>query len=142
VDFAAVRALAPTALAIALLSFMEAISVAKSIAGRDTRLDADGRRPRVEADRELTGLGAANLLGGLFGGYPIAGGFSRTAVNVQAGARTGMAGIVTALVVMLTLVALTPLFHDLPKAVLAAIIMTAVFGLIDVGMVRALWKCD
>lgn len=142
VDFAAVRALAPTALAIALLSFMEAISVAKSVAGRDTRLDADGRRPRVEADRELTGLGAANLLGGLFGGYPIAGGFSRTAVNAQAGARTGLAGIVTALVVMLTLVALTPLFHDLPKAVLAAIIMTAVFGLIDVGMVRALWKCD
>ncbi|NJN88513.1 MAG: hypothetical protein HC881_22275 [Leptolyngbyaceae cyanobacterium SL_7_1] len=52
------------------------------------------------------------------------------------------AGIVTALVVMLTLVALTPLFHDLPKAVLAAIIMTAVFGLIDVGIVRSLWRCD
>src|SRR5690606_18526615 len=106
------------------------------------KLDASGRKPRIEANRELIGLGAANVFGSLVRGFPIAGGFSRTAVNAQAGARTQLAGIITALVVVLTLLLLTPLFHYLPKAVLAAIIMTAVFGLIDVKMVERLWKIE
>jgi SulP family sulfate permease len=140
-ELAALRELAPTALAIAVVAFMEAISVAKSLASKAPP-DAHGRKPRIDANREFIGLGAANLSGSLFGGYPVAGGFSRTAVNAQAGARTGLAGIVTAAVVMLTLVALTPLLHDLPNAVLAAIIITAVAGLVDVEMVRKLWKIE
>jgi len=131
-DLAAARALLPTAVAIAFVSFMEAIAVAKAVAGRT----------KVAPNRELIGLGAANLVAGLVRGYPIAGGLSRTAVNAQAGARTGLAGIVTGALVVLTLVLLTPLFHYLPKAVLAAIIMTAVFGLVDFAMVRRLWKVE
>ncbi len=141
-EWSAVEGLAGSALAIAFLSFMEAISVAKAVASKDTRREAGGGRPRVEANRELVGLGMANLLGSFVRGYPIAGGFSRTAVNMQAGARTGLAGIVTALVVILTLLLLTPLFFYLPKAVLAAIIMSAVFGLIDVAMVKRLWTIE
>jgi sulfate permease, SulP family len=140
-ELAAVRELAPTALTIAFVALMEAVSVAKVIAAT-TKPDASGRKPRIEADRELIGLGAANLFGSLFRGFPVAGGFSRTAVNAQAGARTQLAGVITALVVVLTLLFLTPLFFYLPKAVLAAIIMTAVFGLIDVDMAKRLWKIE
>ena len=142
IDLAVVGELAPTAVAIAFVAFMEAISVAKAVAGKDSKPDASGRKPKVDPNRELIGLGAANLFGSLFRGYPVAGGFSRTAVNAQAGARTGLAGIVTAVVVIVTLMVLTPLFYYLPKAVLAAIIMTAVFGLIDLEMVKRLWKIE
>lgn len=141
-DLGIMRELLPTALAVALVSFMEAISVAKAVVGKYTDPDAKGPKPRVEANRELIGLGAANLLGSLVRGYPVAGGLSRTAVNAQAGARTQLAGVVTAGVVVLTLVLLTPLFHYLPKATLAAIIMTAVFSLVDVAMVRKLWTLE
>jgi SulP family sulfate permease len=82
----------------------------------------------------------ANVLGALFSAYPVTGGFSRTAVNAQAGARTGLASLITAAVIALTLLFLTPLFHDLPQAVLAAIIMTAVASLVDVAEIRHLWR--
>jgi SulP family sulfate permease len=124
--------LAPTALTIALVSTMESVSVAKAIARKN--------RYAIDADKELVGLGVANLGAALFGGYPVTGGFSRTAVNDQAGARTPVASLVTAAAVALTLLLLTPLFHDLPKAALAAIIMTAVFGLVDLAEVRHLWR--
>ena len=123
--------LLPIAITIALVSFMESISVAKSFA-RTHRYD-------VDADQELKALGLANVFGSFFQAYPVTGGFSRTAVNAQAGARTGVAGLVTAAVVVITLLFLTPLFHYLPKAVLAAIIMTAVFGLVDVKEARHLF---
>jgi SulP family sulfate permease len=159
IDLAALGQLAPTALAIAFVSFMEAISVAKSVASKYSEADEHGRKPRiraggrgpradrirkhrVDANRELIGLGAANFLGSLFRGYPVAGGFSRTAVNASAGARTGLAGIITAVLVILTLLVLTPLFYYLPKAVLASIIMAAVFGLIDLAMIRKLWRLE
>ncbi|HVI02287.1 MAG TPA: SulP family inorganic anion transporter, partial [Enhygromyxa sp.] len=141
-ELEAIRELAPTALTIAFVAFLEAISVAKRVASSNARPDACGRKPKIDPNRELIGLGAANLLGSLFRGFPVAGGFSRTAVNAQAGARTGLAGIVTALAVIATLLLLTPLFHYLPKAVLAAIIMTAVFGLVDVEMVKRLWTIE
>ncbi len=132
IDLDAIASLWPTALAISLVGFMESISVAKAFA-RKHRYD-------VEPNQELIGLGAANLAGAAFSGYPVTGGFSRTAVNDQAGARTGVAGIITASVIILTLLFLTPLFYYLPKAVLAAIIMTAVFGLIDIKEVKHLWQ--
>ena len=88
----------------------------------------------------MLGLGLANVAGGLFSGYPVAGGFSRTAVNYQAGARTPLASVFTAALVLLTLLFLTPLFTHLPNAVLAAIILVAVIGLIDFKEARYLFK--
>jgi len=131
-DPQAIRQLLPIAITIALVGFMESISVAKAFARR-SHYD-------VDANKELVGLGLANLFGSVVGAYPVTGGFSRTAVNAQAGARSGLAGIITAALVALTLLLLTPLFFYLPKAVLAAIIMVAVFGLVDVREVRHLYK--
>ncbi len=125
-------ALLPTALAISLVGFMESIAVAKAFAAK--------HRYRVDANRELVALGAANLVGAVFQSYPTTGGFSRTAVNDQAGARTTLASLISAGVIGLTLLFLTPLFHYLPQAVLAAVIMVAVAGLFDVREMRYLWK--
>ena len=127
IDLALVGSLFPIAFAIALVAMMEALSVAK-------RYDHD-----VVPNRELMSLGLANMGSGLVGGYPVTGGFSRTAVNAQAGARTPLAGLVTSALVVVTLLFLTEYFYFLPKAVLAAIIMTAVAGLIDVEGLRRLW---
>jgi SulP family sulfate permease len=131
VTASALTDLMPIALTIALVGFMESIAVAKAFARR--------RHYEIDANQELVGLGMANLVGSLLSAYPVAGGFGRTAVNAQAGARTGLAALITAAVIAVTLLFLTPLFYFLPKAVLAAIIMTAVFGLIDVAEVRHLW---
>ena len=127
-----IRALLPAALTISFVSFMESIAVAKSIAARE--------KYKIEANRELVGLGAANLAAGLFSGYPVTGGFSRSAVNYQAGARTPLAGIISALLIMLTLLFFTPLFEFLPKAVLAAIVMVAVSGLVDLREAQRLFR--
>ena len=124
--------LLPTALAISFVGFMESISVAKSLASK--------RRQKVDADQELVALGAANFGATFTGGYPVTGGFSRSSVNFAAGANTGLASIITAGLVALTVIFLTPLFYYLPNAVLAAIIMVAVFGLIDVKTFRHVWK--
>jgi len=131
-DAARLEQLLPTAATLALIAFMEAFSVARVFA-RKHKYDLD-------ANRELIALGAANVSASLSGGYPITGGFSRTAVNGQAGARTGVAALVTATLIAVTVLFLTPLFEYLPKAVLAAIIMTAVFGLIDLKEVARLWR--
>lgn len=133
-DLVDLSALLPVALAIALVGFMESIAVAKVYATRHGY--------EVDPDRELKALGAANLAGSLFQAFPVTGGFSRTAVNDQAGARTQRSALVAAAVVAVTLLFLTGLFHALPHAILAAIIVTAVVGLVDVrGMVR-LWRID
>jgi SulP family sulfate permease len=125
-------ALLPTALAISFVGFMESISVAKSLASK--------KRQKVEANQELIALGAANFGATFTGGYPVTGGISRSVVNFAAGANTGLASIITALLIALTVVFLTPLFYYLPKAVLAAIIMAAVVGLIDVTTFKHVWK--
>ncbi|WP_088339922.1 SulP family inorganic anion transporter [Robiginitalea sediminis] len=123
----------PIAIALALIAFMEAISVAKAV-------EEKRGENRVDANQELIALGMSNIVGSLFQSYPTTGGFSRTAVNDQAGARTGMAAVFSSLVVGLTLLFLTPAFYYLPNAVLASIIMVAVFGLIDLEYPRQLWK--
>lgn len=125
------QVLLPTALTIAFVGFMESFAVAKSIATKENY--------RIDANQELIGLGLANIVGSFFSAYPVTGGFSRTAVNYQAGARTGLATIITAVMVVITLLFLTPLFHYLPNAVLAAIIMVAVYGLIDVKEAKHLF---
>jgi SulP family sulfate permease len=132
-DFSRVSELLPIALTLALIAFMEAISVAKAIEEKHTDY-------KVDSNQELIALGTANIIGSFFQSYPTTGGFSRTAVNDQAGARTGVAPMVSALVVGLTLLFLTPLFYYLPNAVLAAIIMVAVFGLIDLNYPIELFK--
>lgn len=114
----------PIALTIAAVAFAEGVSVAKAIARRT--------RERIDANQELLATGAANAASGLFGGFPIAGGFSRTAVNHDAGARTPLASLVTAAMLAAAVLWLTPALHYLPKAVLAAVVLVAVIGLIDV----------
>lgn len=128
-----VSQLFPIALALALIAFMEAISVAKAV-------EEKRGENRVSANQELIALGLSNVVGSFFQSYPVTGGFSRTAVNDQAGANTGLAAIISSLVVGLTLLFLTPLFYYLPNAILAAIIMVAVFGLIDLKYPLELWN--
>lgn len=117
-----------TALVITMVGFMESIAVAKVYARR--------HRYEVEPNQELVALGMANVTSGVFGGYPVTGGFSRTAVNDTAGARTPLASIITALLVLVSIVFFTPLFTNLPKAALGAIIIVAVINLIDIAEMR------
>jgi len=125
--------LLPLALTLSLIAFMEAISQAKAI--EDKHNDY-----KVDANQELIALGLSNIVGSIFKSYPSTGGFSRTAVNDQAGAKTGMSFIIAAGVVALTLLFLTPLFYYLPKAVLGGIIIVAVMGLINIKYPVKLWK--
>ncbi len=128
VDPSVLTGLIPAAATIALVSFMEAISVGRTF--------AQAHRYDIYPNRELIALGFANLAGGATGGYPVAGGFSRTAVNARAGARTQLAALVTCGVVVLTLLFLTGAFYYLPKAALSAIIVAAVASLIDIQGAR------
>jgi sulfate permease, SulP family len=128
------RALLAPAAIIAAISYAESISIAKAIAARS--------RERLDPDRELLGSGMANLAAGLVGGFPVAGSFTRSAVVHDARARTQLAGVVAAVVVVLTLVVLTPVLEPLPRAVLAAIVLVAVIGLVDVAAARATFRVD
>ena len=125
------RSLLPGALIISLVGYMESISVAKSLASK--------RRQKVRPNQELLALGAANLGAALTGGYPVDGGVSRSVVNFSAGANTGLASLITAILVALTVIFLTPLFYFLPQTVLAALIIVAVMSLIDVATLRHVW---
>lgn len=124
--------LLPSALTIAFIGFMESIAVAKKIASE--------KRYEVYPNKELVALGASNIVGSFFSSMPVTGGFSRTAVNKEAGASTPMASIITAFVIAFSLIFLTPIFYYIPKPALAAVILTAVFTLIDIKEVKHLWK--
>jgi len=124
--------LVPVAVTIALVGFMEAISIAKAMAAET--------RQRLDANQELIGQGLANLSSGLFQGCAVSGSFSRSAVNLGAGAVTGWSSIFTGALVGITLFALTPLFYHLPKATLAAVIMVAVTNLIHIQPFIKTWK--
>lgn len=126
--------LLPTILVVSLVGYMESIAVAKAIANKHDY--------KVDPNQELIGLGIANIGGAFFQSYPTTGGFSRTAVNDQAGAKTGLASIISAVIIMLTVLLLMPLFYYLPMAVLAAIIIVAVAGLFDFREMKELWKTD
>lgn len=127
-------ALLPGAVLIALLSYLEGISVARRLATETG--------DRIAPDRELAASGAANLVAGLVSSFPVAGGFSRTAVNHQAGARTPIASLVTAGGVLVALLALAPLLSTLPHAVLAAVVVTAVASLVDLRGAHHIWHVD
>ena len=131
-DLALVNKLLPAAALISFVGFLESVSVAKALASK--------RRQKVDPDQELIGLGFANIGAAFSGGYPVTGGFSRSSVNFAAGARTPMAAIVTAGLVAVTVLYLTPLFFHLPRAALAAIIIVAVGNLIDVRGIVQTWR--
>ncbi len=124
IDYSQITKLIPMALTLALIAFMEAISIAKAVEEKHNDYE-------VDANQELIALGMSNMVGALFQSYPTTGGFSRTAVNDQAGAKTGVSSLISAVIVGVVLLFLTPLFYYLPNAVLGAIIMVAVLGLID-----------
>ena len=123
----------PIALTLSFIAFLEAISVAKAIESKHPEY-------KVKPNQELIALGMGNFIGSFFQTYPATGGFSRTAVNEQTEAKTPLAALISAIIIALTLLFLTPLFYYLPKAVLAAIIMVAVYGLIDFSMPNQLLK--
>ncbi|MBQ0893390.1 sulfate permease [Micromonospora sp. U56] len=127
-----IQALLPAAVAIALVAYMEGIAVAKALAAKS--------RQQVSPNQELVAVGAANVSAGLFQAFPVAGGFSRSAVNFSAGARTPVATVLTAVMVALTALVLTPAFYHLPKAVLAAIVVVAVLGLVDRKGAVTAWR--
>lgn len=132
-DLTSIQQLFPSAVTIALVAFMEAIAISKAMQARHNDY-------KIDPNQELLALGMANMLGSFFQSFSGTGGFSRSAVNDQAGAKTNLAAIISASFVILTLLFLTPLFYYLPKAVLASIIMVAVFKLISVQDALDLWK--
>ncbi len=134
IDYHIILQLLPFVVIISLLGFMEAISVAKAMAAKTGQ--------RLDPNRELIGQGLANICGAFSKSYPISGSFSRSAVNLQSGAVSGLSGVFTSLTVVVVLLVLTPLFYHLPQSVLAAIIMMAVVGLINVkGFIHA-WQAQ
>lgn len=122
------------ALLISLVGFVESVSVAQSLALK--------RQQRIVPNRELMGLGAANVASALSGGYPVTGGFARSVVNFAAGAQTPLAGVISAVLMAVVIAALTGWFHFLPHAVLAATIIVAVTSLIDLDTLRHAWHYD
>lgn len=131
-DLSLWRQLAMGAVLISLVSFVESVSIAQTLAAK--------RRQRIDPDQELVGLGASNLGSGLSGGMPVAGSFSRSAVNVEAGAETPAAGILAALGVALATLVLPPAIAMLPVATLAATIIVSVISLIDLPALRRTWR--
>lgn len=126
--------LLPTALSLAVIAFMEAVSVAKALQAKHKE------EYEIDSNQELIGLGLSNVIGSMFGSYPTTGGFSRSAVSDDAGAKTNMAAIFSAVLIILTLLFLTPVFFHLPKAILSSIILVAIVGLVDVKYPMRLWK--
>ena len=133
-DIPVILKLFPYAAIIALLGFMEAISIAKAMAAKTGQ--------RLDPNQELVGQGMANILGAVGQSYPASGSFSRSAVNLQAGAQTGFSSVFTSLAVLVVLFFFTPLLYHLPQSVLAAVIMMAVIGLINVSGIVHAWKAQ
>jgi SulP family sulfate permease len=126
-----VRALLSSALVISLVGFMEAISIAKAMAAKT--------KQRIDPNQELLGQGISNIVGSFSQSFPASGSFSRSAVNLNAGAKTGLSSVFAGLIVLVTLLFLTPLLYHLPQAVLAAVIMMAVIGLVNFKAIKHAW---
>jgi len=133
-DFSIINQMIVTAITIGLIGFMEAISIAKAMAAKT--------KQRLDADQELMGQGLANVVSSFFQGYAVSGSFSRSAVNISAGAVTGFSSVVTAVIVGITLLFLTPLLYHLPQATLAAVIIMAVINLIKFAPILHAWKVE
>ena len=127
--------LLPTALTIALISILESIVIAKAMVRRF-------RNGPIVPNQEFRAVGIANVAGAFFQAFPVAGSFSRTAINAEAGGKTGFSSLIGAISVAITLLVLTPLFYYLPNAILASVIIMAVINLIDFREPRFLWKSN
>lgn len=125
------RLLLVPAILISIVGFVESVSVAQTLAAK--------RRQRIDPDRELLGLGTANIAAAFSGGFPVTGGLARSVVNFDAGARTPLAGVFTAGGILAATLFLTPWLYYLPKATLAATIIVAVLSLVDLGALRRAW---
>lgn len=128
ISFTEFQTMLPSALLIAMVIFMESISIGSAMAGK--------RRQKIEPNQELVGLGLSNIGASLVGGFPVAGSFARTMVNFTSGAHTQMASLVTAVLLLVVLVGFAPMFYYLPKAVLSAIIIISALQLIDIPGIR------
>ena len=125
--------LLPVAITLAVVGFTEAISIAKAIEEKHTEYE-------VDPNQELIAIGSGNIIGSFAQSYPATASFSRSAIQDQGGAKSGIASLFSAGLVLLTLLFLTPLFYYLPIPILAAIIMVSIFGLIDFKYPIKLWK--
>ena len=134
-DIDLIRELLPIAFTLVMVGYLETISIGKS-------LEAKQYKYRIHPNQELIALGLSNMVGSLFKAYPSASSFSRSAINQETGGTTGMSSLISAGIVMMTLLFLTPLFYHLPKTVLAAIIIVAVFGLVNIKEALFLWKAS
>ncbi len=132
VDLGVWRELAAAAFLITIIGYVESVSVAQTLAAK--------RRERLDLDQELIGLGTSNLAAGFSGGFPVTGGFARSVVNFDAGARTPAAGAFTALGIAMAALLLTPFLYYLPQATLGATIILAVLSLINVGAIVRIWR--
>ena len=131
-DLGVMTGLLGTAFIMALIGFMEATSISRALAAKS--------REKLDPNQELIGQGLANIVGSFFQSYVVSGSFSRSAVAAESGARSGFFSIVSALGVAVVMLFLTRYFYHLPQPVLAAIVMSAVFGLIDFKTLRHAWN--
>lgn len=134
IDWKMVLPLLPSALVMALLGFMEATSISKAISART--------RQRIDTNQELVGQGLGNIVGSFFQSYTVSGSFSRSAVAAREGAKTGLFAIISALGVVLVMLFLTETLYHLPQAVLAVVIMFAVFGLVRIRALVHAWRVN
>ena len=135
IDLEQIRELFPIALTLVMVGYLETISIGKS-------LEAKQDVYKIRPNQELIALGLSNIFGSFFKAYPSASSFSRSAINQESGAKTGMAALISVVMVMITLLFLTPLFYFLPKSILAAIIIVAVFALVNIKEAAFLWRAN
>ncbi|XP_010558766.1 PREDICTED: sulfate transporter 4.1, chloroplastic-like [Tarenaya hassleriana] len=133
-DFSHVKTLLPTTALITGVAILESVGIAKALAAKN--------RYELDSNSELFGLGVANVVGSLFSGYPATGSFSRSAVNNESEAKTGLSGIITGIIIGCSLLFLTPVFKYIPQCALAAIVISAVSGLVDYEEAIFLWRVD
>ena len=134
-DLELIRELLPIAFTLVMVGYLETISIGKSLESKQDEY-------RIRPNQELIALGISNMVGSLFKAYPTTSSFSRSAINQESGAKTGMAALISVVMVVITLLFLTPLFYHLPKTVLAAIIIVAVFGLVNFKEATFLWRAN
>ena len=135
IDFYLVKELMPIALTLVMVGYLETISIGKQLESKQDEY-------RIRPNQELIALGLGNIVGSFFKSYPTTSSFSRSAINAEAGGTTGISAFVSVILVILTLLFLTPVFYYLPKTILAAIIIVAVFNLISVREAAHLFKAN
>ncbi|KAK1415610.1 hypothetical protein QVD17_31393 [Tagetes erecta] len=133
-EFEHVKSLISTTFLITGVAILESVGIAKALAAKNGY--------ELDSNQELFGLGVANIFGSFFSAYPATGSFSRSAVNHESGAKTGLSGIITAIIICSVLLFLTPLFECIPQCALAAIVVSAVIGLVDYDEAIFLWQVD